>query len=283
MRAWPSWPRAARSPAGRSCTRPRPDPGAPRRVIVVGAGLAGLTAALRLRDAGWDVVVLEARARASAGGCTRCYGGDDGVPFDRGLRAEVGGESIDDTHTSLRKHAAPIRPHDRTPPGKHDRAGPSDGRVPLPRADVHVRGADGAARRHGARRLPARRRRARSGSPSSIASIPSIPKRPTAPPSSIAMSFATWLDSLHLVPEARFVAEQANMSLYNAQLADLSMLFVAQQTAVTAGHARQPVGDDARRGRQRDAPEGDRGRARLGADPRRAGDRRCAATATSSA
>jgi 2-polyprenyl-6-methoxyphenol hydroxylase-like FAD-dependent oxidoreductase len=56
----------------------RPDPGTPRRVVVAGAGLAGLTAALFLRDAGWDVVVLEARERAAAStacrlrpGCTR--------------------------------------------------------------------------------------------------------------------------------------------------------------------------------------------------------------------
>jgi monoamine oxidase len=40
---------------------------------------------------------------------------------------------------------------------------------------------------------------------------------------------------LHLVPEARFVAEQANVSIYNAELSDISMLFVVQQTAVTAG------------------------------------------------
>ena len=40
------------------------------------------------------------------------------------------------------------------------------------------------------------------------------------------MSSPRWLDSLRLVPEARFVAEQANISLYNAELADLSMLFV---------------------------------------------------------
>jgi monoamine oxidase len=66
----------------------RPDPGAPRRVIVVGAGLAGLTAAVRLRDARWDVVVLEARTRVG-GRVHTVYGGEEGVPFDRGLRAEV--------------------------------------------------------------------------------------------------------------------------------------------------------------------------------------------------
>src|SRR4029079_6867396 len=53
-------------------------------------------------------------------------------------------------------------------------------------------------------------------------------------------SFSSWLNGLALVPEAHFLAEQANTSLYNAQLTDLSMLFVLQQTAVTAGtRARQ--------------------------------------------
>ena len=67
---------------------------------MVGAGLAGLTAAHRLRDSGWDVVVLEARPRVG-GRVHTLYSGTDGVAFDRGLRAEVGGESIDDTHASL--------------------------------------------------------------------------------------------------------------------------------------------------------------------------------------
>ena len=49
------------------------------------------------------------------------------------------------------------------------------------------------------------------------------------------MSFATWLDSLSLVPEARFVVEQENISVYNAQLSDVSMLFATQQAAATAG------------------------------------------------
>src|SRR6476660_6506043 len=79
----------------------RPDPDAPGRVIVVGAGLAGLTAAVFLRDAGWDVIVLEARPRVG-GRVHTLYGGDEGVPLDRGLRADVGGESIDDTHVAVR-------------------------------------------------------------------------------------------------------------------------------------------------------------------------------------
>ena len=48
------------------------------------------------------------------------------------------------------------------------------------------------------------------------------------------LSFASWVDSLNLVPEARFIAEQAHVSLYNSELRDLSMLLVAQQTAATA-------------------------------------------------
>src|SRR5207249_11567132 len=92
---------------------PGPDPAA-RRVIVVGAGLAGLTTALDLVAAGWDVVVLEARDRV--GGRVKTQ------HFDDGLHAELGGESIDDNHHAILAMAdrfgltterrAPLKPYD---------------------------------------------------------------------------------------------------------------------------------------------------------------------------
>ena len=80
--------------------RSRPDPATPRRVVVAGAGLAGLTAALTLRDAGWEVVVLEARSRVG-GRVHTVHGGADGVPLAPGLRVELGGEWIDESHVGL--------------------------------------------------------------------------------------------------------------------------------------------------------------------------------------
>ena len=76
-------------------TLPRPDAGTARRVVVVGAGLAGLTAALDLRAAGWDVVVLE--ASPFVGGRVKTARG-----FEFGQHAELGGESIDDNHHEIR-------------------------------------------------------------------------------------------------------------------------------------------------------------------------------------
>ena len=76
-------------------TSPRPDPATTRRVVVVGAGLSGLAAALTLRGAGWDVVVLEARDRV--GGRVHTLH----LPFTDGLHVEAGGESIDDNHDQI--------------------------------------------------------------------------------------------------------------------------------------------------------------------------------------
>jgi monoamine oxidase len=211
---------------------PRPDPGVARRVIVVGAGLAGLTAAVGLRDAGWDVIVFEARRRVG-GRVHTLYGGDDGVPFERGLRAEVGGESIDDTHTSLRKMVLRFGlATERRPGSTTSRATMGlfryRGRTYPFSALAALRGGavlgDYLRVNDELQRLAEKHR-----------IDPEHPEAADGAAELDRLSFAAWLDSLQLVPEARFVTEQANVSLYNAQLSDVSMLFVAQQTAVTAG------------------------------------------------
>ena len=65
-----------------------------KSVIVVGAGMAGLSAAYELQKAGWDVVVLEARDRV--GGRVHTVRG-----FSNGLVAEGGAEYIDEHHTRM--------------------------------------------------------------------------------------------------------------------------------------------------------------------------------------
>jgi monoamine oxidase len=64
------------------------------RVLVVGAGLGGLTAATRLQDGGAEVTVLEARDRV--GGRVFSH------RFDDGTVAELGGEWIDSSQQAVR-------------------------------------------------------------------------------------------------------------------------------------------------------------------------------------
>ncbi|MBI5032810.1 MAG: FAD-dependent oxidoreductase [Chloroflexi bacterium] len=64
----------------------------PKRVIVVGAGMAGLTAAYELQRAGHEVVVLEAQSRVGG----RVYTMRE--PFSDGLYAEVGAMRLPRTH-----------------------------------------------------------------------------------------------------------------------------------------------------------------------------------------
>ncbi len=77
-------------------------PGGSERVVVVGAGIAGLTAAYRLHQAGVPVRVLEAQERV--GGrmfSLRGFFPDDQV-------CELGGELIDTGHAALRALAAEL-------------------------------------------------------------------------------------------------------------------------------------------------------------------------------
>ncbi|MET8977921.1 FAD-dependent oxidoreductase [Streptomyces sp. NPDC004539] len=72
------------------------------RVVVVGAGLAGLTAAYRLARKGVRAQVFEARADRVGGRCWTARG------FASGQVAEHGGERIDTRHTHIRKLAAEL-------------------------------------------------------------------------------------------------------------------------------------------------------------------------------
>ena len=59
-----------------------------KRVLVAGAGLAGLSTAYELAQRGWQVTVIEARNRHGGRVFTMRE------PFDDGLRVELGGESL---------------------------------------------------------------------------------------------------------------------------------------------------------------------------------------------
>jgi monoamine oxidase len=67
-------------------------PGGAETILIIGAGLAGLTAALRLRETGRRVIVLE--GRSVAGGRVRTIRD----PFDNGLYGEAGAARISDVH-----------------------------------------------------------------------------------------------------------------------------------------------------------------------------------------
>lgn len=66
---------------------------APETILVVGAGLAGLSAAYRLREGGKRVIVIE--ARAVPGGRVRTLRGY----FDDGLYAELGAARVAESHS----------------------------------------------------------------------------------------------------------------------------------------------------------------------------------------
>jgi monoamine oxidase len=78
-------------------TIPRPSQAASSRVVIVGAGFAGLTCAYRLQQGGIEAQVIEAGDRIGGRMFTlRNY-------FPQGQSTELGGEFIDTGHTSMRR------------------------------------------------------------------------------------------------------------------------------------------------------------------------------------
>ncbi|MEO7963013.1 MAG: FAD-dependent oxidoreductase [Gemmatimonadaceae bacterium] len=73
------------------------------KVVVVGAGLAGLTCAYRLQQQGIDVTLYEATSRLGG----RCW--TNRSTFDGGQLAEHGGELIDQSHTTIRQLAQELK------------------------------------------------------------------------------------------------------------------------------------------------------------------------------
>lgn len=200
----------------------RPDAGTPRRVVVVGAGLAGLTVALDLRRTGWDVVVLEARRRV--GGRVLTERGR----FRAGQHAELGGESIDDNHHAIRALVAEYGLHTAArPPGRDERA------------TVYRHGRRGGAAayvaRRGGRVLEDYDRY--YASIDRLGALVADPARPESTPHAArydGRSLADHLDALRLVPEARWLVEREETAEYAIDPRSLSLLFVMQQAAVVA-------------------------------------------------
>src|SRR4051812_5784181 len=77
-------------------------PGTSARVVVVGAGLAGLTCAYRLKQAGISAIIYEATSRVGG----RCW--TKRGFFKEGQIVERGGELIDSGHTEIQALAAEL-------------------------------------------------------------------------------------------------------------------------------------------------------------------------------
>src|SRR5437870_2798273 len=78
--------------------KPLPPTASSKRILIIGAGLAGLVAAYELTQAGHDVTILEARMRA--GGRVQTLR----EPFSDGLYAEAGAARIPDNHDLTLKY-----------------------------------------------------------------------------------------------------------------------------------------------------------------------------------
>ena len=168
----------------------------PRSVVVVGAGLAGMTAALTASDHGATVTVLE--ARVDPGGRARTLAVDGGFLLNQGAHALYrGGPALGRAHR-VRHHAARVvarrgqcrrparRRHAGAPAGEHVQPGAhpprrtgGQVRAGAPPGATHPSGALGRARRvaPGMDRRALRQRR-RAGDPGPTRRVGDVLRRP---------------------------------------------------------------------------------------------------------
>ncbi|MBA2378017.1 MAG: FAD-dependent oxidoreductase [Blastocatellia bacterium] len=69
----------------------------PRACVIIGSGLAGLAAALKLKTAGWDVTILEARTRTGG----RVF--SHRMPENKELICELGAEWVGESHERIQE------------------------------------------------------------------------------------------------------------------------------------------------------------------------------------
>src|SRR5262250_1997721 len=87
------------SPSALAFQTPLKRRGPAKKVIIIGAGLAGLSAGFELMQAGHDVTILEAQTRPGGRACSIRQ------PFSDGLYAEPGATSIAETNDLTLKYA----------------------------------------------------------------------------------------------------------------------------------------------------------------------------------
>lgn len=190
------------------------------RVIVVGAGLSGLTCALDLLDAGWNVTVIEARDRV--GGRVHTVRSE---AFSGGLHAEAGGESIDVDHAAMLKMLARFDLRTEARPANKITDGLTSWRGVRAKTSAFVARRDGTVAADYARYYAALDDLAGDIDPLH-------PERYERAAELDGRTLADFVDELDLVPEARFLVDADNRGEFNAEAADISLLFVAQQWAV---------------------------------------------------
>jgi monoamine oxidase len=181
-------------------------------VLVVGAGPAGLAAAVELATAGLDVQVLEARQRVGG----RVY--TLRQPFDDGLHAEGGGEFISPGHDVLRSYLRRYGVQTQPRPFG-DRMFYFDGQRQR-----------GESSRNFGSRHQADARRLAEATHLLAAQLPD-PTQPWAAPTAAqldAQSYGAWLDTLDLSSQARARQEAWITGDYGVESASISLLMYAR-------------------------------------------------------